>query len=382
MTNEQIRKRYLLHALLHKFTEQLFFAFGALLVYAKTGSVLNTLLFVVIGNISSLLMKSLGFNPSIKLFKEWGLILSMTLGLVLKVVALVGIFYLAPGYHYFYLLLFSLHVIENIGNTLYVIGASAVMVEVIGTSVMPGRSSAQIKMLHTVSGLMAALVGIFMSAHGSFLYLFLIGGIVLLGSTIPLVGIPTPKLPLFSFRKNLQTISPAMFFANVNPDHQFKVTGLPLIILAISASLDISIWVSAGVAVVSIITAYVAGWVKDHHGTWLICVALGIGIASWVAYGFVSSPIAFLLVSILVGLATEVLGVSREAQMGIDLRGNVLGGTMAFEFARSIGIVIGSSILLIAYLVAGNLPQLMLVMGGLFLIPKALYAVGSAKNET
>ena len=61
---------------------------------------------------------------------------------------------------------------------------------------------------------------------------------------------------------------------------------------------------------------------------------------------------------------------------------NVLGGTMAIEFARSIGILIGSVGLLVAYIVIGRLPQLLLVVGGLFLIPKAIYAAKDSDRDT
>ncbi|HYD91058.1 MAG TPA: hypothetical protein VEA37_06160, partial [Flavobacterium sp.] len=245
MPHDQMRKRYFLHTLLHKFTEQLFFAFGTLLIYSKTGSILNTLLFAVIGNIATLFMKSAGFGPSIKLLKKWGLVECMTFGLIVKVITLVGIFYLSPEHSYFYAILFSLHIVENIGNTLYVIGANTIMFEVIGASKTPGYSSAQVMSLHTLSGLLAAITGIFLNAHDSFLYLFLVGGIILLGSTIPLKGITTPELPHLSFRENLKTISLPMFLANINPNHQFKIIGLPLLILALSASLDVSIWITA-----------------------------------------------------------------------------------------------------------------------------------------
>lgn len=376
MPNDQIRIRYLLHTLLHKFTEQLFFAFGALLIYAKTGSILGTLLFVVVGHATTLLMKSIGFRPSVALFRKWGLVPSMTLGLVLKVITLISIFYLSPDSIYFYAILFSLHIVENIGNTLYVIGANTIMLSVIGASKTPGYSSAQITSLHTLSGLLAAVTGIFLNSHDSFLYLFIVGSAILLGSTIPLSGIPTPELPRLSFWKNLKTISLPMFLANIEPSHSFKVVGLPLIILSISASLDISIWITGGIAVLSIIAAYIAGWVKDHHGVWIIWLSLCVGVLSWVMYGFIHSPLAFLFVSTFHVLSTEIINVSREARMGTELRNNVLGGTMAFEFARALGILAGSGILLIVYLLFGNLPQLILIIGGLPLIPKAIYAVG------
>src|SRR3989344_6274462 len=321
-------------------------------------------------------MKSVGFGPSVALFKKWGLVPSMTFGLVLKVIALVGIFYLLPEHSYFYAILFFLHVIENIGNTLYVVGANTIMITVIGASSAPGYSSAQITSLHTLSGLVAAITGIFLHTQASFLYLFLIGSAVLLGSTIPLSGIPTPELPRLSFWKNLKTISMPMFLANFEPSHPLKIVGLPLIILTLSRSFDISIWITAGIAILSVIAAYLAGWVKDHNRSWVIWLALCIGILSWVGYGLVHLPVAFLFITVFHVLATEIINVSREARMGTELRGNVLGGTMAFEFARAAGILLGSGILLIAYLIFGHLPQLILVIGGLALIPKALYAVG------
>lgn len=379
MTDSQIRKRYLFHTLFHKFTEELFFAFGALLIYAKTGSILGTLLFAVIGHVGTLLIKSAGFASAITLFRKWGLVSSMTFGLLLKVIALGGIFYLSPESAYFYPILFSLHILENAGNTLYVFGASAIMLEVIGAAKAPGHSSAQIKALHIFSGLLAALTGVWLNSQGSFLSSFLIGGAVLLGSTIPLRGLPTPQLPQLSFRQNLRSISLPLFLANMNPNHQMKVIGLPLIILSLSASLDTSIMITAGVAIAGIMASYIAGWVRDHHGSWMVWLALVAGILGWGAYGFVNTAQGFLLASIVVGLATEVIGVGREARMAIDLKGNLLGGTMAFEFARTLGTFIGSSILLIAYVATGSLPQALLAIGGLFLIPKAIYAVGSPR---
>src|SRR3989344_4082855 len=217
MTLAEIRKRYLLHTLLHKFTEQLFFAFGALLIFTKTESILGAIMFAVIGNTTTTLAKSLGFGSTINLFRRIGLTRTMSIGLMMKVLALCGIFYLEPGTSWFYAALFSLQIFESAGNTLYVVGANTIMFGVIGSSRAPGLSSAQISALHTLSGLLAAGAGILLSGFDSFLYSFLLGGVVLLGSVFPLSGLPTPKIPAISFFRNLKRISASMFLANVNP---------------------------------------------------------------------------------------------------------------------------------------------------------------------
>lgn len=376
MTESQIRARYLAHAALHKFSEQLFFAFSALLIYAKTGSLLGTLLFFLVGNVASLLMKSIGFGPSVALFRRWGLMPSMTFGLVLKVLTLAGIFYLPPGYEYFYLVLFLMHAMENAGNVLYVTGANAIMLEVIGASDHPSRSSAQVITFHIASGLLAVLAGVWFNAQGSFLHLLLLGGLALLGSTIPLRGMPMPDLPRLSFGKNLRTVSLSLFLANINPNYQIRALGLPLVVLTVLESFDTSVGVIAGVALVSMAAAYAAGRIEDRGGAWLIWSSLALGIVAWVAYGFVRSPLGFLVASVLASLATEAITIGREARMSSELRHELLGGTMAFEFARSIGMLLGTIILVGAYLFVGHLPQVLLAIGGLFLIPKAFYAAG------
>src|SRR3989344_1400173 len=303
MIDGEIRRRYLLHSFFHKFTERLFFAFGALLIFAKTGSLFWTLMFALVGHVGTILLKSGGFPWLIKLFRSMGMVRGMTLGLFLKAGALAAIFYIDPGYAFFYHIILALSVVSNVGNTLYVTGANALMFEVIGVSGTPGRSSAQIAIFHTISGLLAAAMGILLGNQDVFLYSFLVGGAALLVSTLPLWGIATPPIPAVSFRANLKKISLSMFFANVNPDHEISVMGLPLVIFVLSASLQKSIWITAAIAIAGILVAYGAGWLRDHHGSWFSWLALSVGIVAWAAYGFVDTPIGFLIPSIFAGLA-------------------------------------------------------------------------------
>ena len=376
MTTETIRKRYLIHTILHKFTEKLFFTFGILLIFAKTNSIPTTLLFVLFGVVVNLLLKSVGLPIVTGLFRNFGLVSTMSLGLLIKASSLFGIFILQPDLSYFNSILFLLSGTETIGNVLYVVGANALMFQVIGTSKHSGSSTALITILQIASGLVATAVGIVLALNDAFLYTFLVGVIVLLISTIPLLGIKIFTFQDVSFSKNLRKISLGMFFANVNPEHEYKVTAVPLIILMLSASLETSVWISAAVAATSIVLSFITGKLLDRRSIWVIWTAFFVGTFAWVLYGFAVSPIHFLIPGILIGLSAEVLGIGREAKMSKELYAdnNIFGGTLAVEFGRASGKLIGLIILLAAYVLYDTLPQLLLITGGLFLIPITLYS--------
>ena len=172
-----------------------------------------------------------------------------------------------------------------------------------------------------------------------------------------------------------------MLWANFNPDHEIYVTAVPLAILLLSASLKLSININAIIAVFGIMLAYLAGSLKDRDRTWLVWWALAIGIVSWGAYAFVKTPLGFIIPGVLISLCMGILTLYRESRMGpyMNQARSFLGATFAIEFMRSMGGLIATVLILLAYLIFNTLPKEFLAISWLFLIPLALYGVKKSR---
>jgi hypothetical protein len=378
MDNQQIRRRYFLYTVLSTFTQSLFFAFGALLIFSKTHSILGVLLYNLAGDITSVSIKSLAFAAISRSMRRVGFIPVMIIALLMNIGAYIAIFSLTGHTPYFYPLLFLAAIIGNIGSATYNVCGTTLMLRVIGSSSAPGFSAAQIDSLKIISGLLAVIVGVILSHYGLFNLAFLAGALMLLGSVIPLSKIPDPPIPEISFRDTIKKIPRRMLWANFNPDHEISVTALPLVILLLSASLKLSINISAVIAAFSIVFVYLAGTMKDRDRTWLVWVALAVGIVSWGAYVFVKTPIGFIVPSVLVALSMGILTLYREARMGpfMNRTKSFLGATFAIEFMRSLGGLAATVLIVLAYLIFRTLPKEFLAISWVFLIPLALYGAG------
>jgi hypothetical protein len=381
MNSEQIQKRYFLHTILNKFTQNLFFSFGALLIYYKTGSIPLVIVYYLTGNIAAALTKSIGLKTVVRIMRKFGFIPAMTGGLLINMAGLLVIFSLNHSTSYFLLTLLLVTAISHIGIAVYHVGNTTLQLEIIGNSKTPGFSAAKIDIINIAGGLLAVAAGVIFHHYERFDFLFLIGALMMFASTIPLYGIPAPAMPDANFFANIKAIPKRMLLANFNPDHEIQVVGLPLIILLASASLKFSIQATAAIGAFSIILSYINGKLIDRKRSTIVWVALIIGIIFWSSYIFIEVPLWFAIAGIAIALTMNILTLYREAHMGLFMRqtGDFLNATFVVEFARSFGSFFGNAILLLAYLAFGSLHKNILAFSWLFLLPLALYAASSIK---
>ena len=382
MNDLQIRNRYFFYTILQTFTQKLFFAFGALLIYSKTHSIPIVLLYGLSGSSVSLFMKSYGFNIVTYFMRRFGFVATMVFGLMLNTSCYSMIFLLNTEMTLFYLFLFLCGALGSIGSSIYNVCGSTLQLQIIGNSKTPGLSAASIDVMKTASGLLAVMLGIILNNYGLFEYSFLIGALMLLMSTLPLHGIPNPKVPLISFKDNIKKIPKAMLWANFNPDHEIAVTAVPLAILLLSASLKLSANVNASIAIFSIVLAYGSGMLKDRNKIWVVWLMLAIGVISWTSFVFVKTPLSFIVPTVIISIIMNILTLYRESRMGPFMRNtdNYLGATFAIEFMRTLGGLVATALILLVYLSLETLPIKLLAVSWVFLLPLALY--GANKYRT
>lgn len=381
MDVKQIRNRYFLYLVLNTFTQSLFFAFGALLIYSKTHSILWVLLYNLVAGITSVIVKSIGFNITVKNRHRWGFAQIMTVGLFLKILSFLAVFLLTNTTPSFYVILLCMGIAGNLGSAIYNTGNTTLALEVIGISEFPGFSAAQINILEILSGLLAIIAGVILNYYGLFNYLFLVGALMLFLSILPLYGIPSPKAPGSNFKSNFKTTPWSMILANFNPDHEIQVTGIPLIIFLASLSIHLSVEVNAAIAAFSIVFAYITGILIDKKNKQMIYVTLFLGIIAWSSYVFVKTPIGFIIPGIVITIVMSILTLYREARMGsyMQKKGDYLNNTFVIEFARSCGSLFATLLMLALYLIFNNLPKDILAMSWIFLLPLAWYGIQQTK---
>lgn len=373
---------YLLHAVLQSFTEQSFYVFGSLLFYLKTGSVINTLFFGLTLKLTAVIVKSVFVKSFLQLVKSVGVVPIMIASLFLWSVSLGALFFIHADSHQGLVLFFLTGVVYSIGHSGYWMLSNAFGFSFIGLSKVPGRYSAYWQIAIILATLSASVAGLLLHLDHNFLVMLFLMGIMLVISIIPLRYIDSPPVTVVSFTECIQKISTHGLLSNINPEQTMRTTAVPLIILFTFGSLSKSIWISVVVAVVTMTCVYLAGRAKDHQNNitiGLAGVSLIIGI---LLYGFIHSPLAFVLIGILVGVSLAMVDTAREAGAGRELTNNrdAIAGTIAIEWARSFGGFIGMIILIIAYLITGTLWQPILVVGAFTLLPKISYAIKNIQS--
>ena len=120
---------------------------------------------------------------------------------------------------------------------------------------------------------------------------------------------------------------------------------------------------------------------KDNRVLWLGII---LALISLSAYGFIKTPLEFIIFGILIGLSENIIDTAREAGLGREVSNSSqpIEATVAVEFARSLGGVIAYIVLILTYLVFHSIWQPVMVLGALFIIPKAAYALKNIKAIT
>lgn len=370
-------KIYLLHAVLLGFTEMSFYIFGSLLFYLKTGSVINTLFFGLTLKAVALVIKSVLVKPFLKMVKSLGVIQVMVVSIFIWGAAAISLFLIKVTGLDSLFLFFMAGAVYAAAHSCYWMLSNAFGFKFIGQSKIPGQYSSYWQIATILAGASASLAGLFLHLDHNFLLLLFLMGCMLVASAIPLKYVMAPEVKVVSFNDCARVISVHGFWANINPEHDMTTVAVPLIILFTFGSLSKSIWISVTVALITMLFAYLVGHAKDRRSNKLpalggITLALGM-----VAYGFIKSPLAFVVVGVLVGVGTSMVDTAREACAGRELTNNqdAIAGTIAIEFARSFGGFVGELTLIVSYIIVGSLWQPILILGAFSVLPKVFYAI-------
>lgn len=370
-------KHYLLHAFLQNFTETGFFIFGSLLIYSKTRSLLLLLLFGMVKKSTDLLLKSLLVKQFLKFVQATSAIFVMKLSLFLWGVSLISLFLLDVHGGFSLVMLFVIAALYAVSNSSYWILSNAFMFEYVGGSALPGRYSSYLFMTITLSSLLAGLSGLLLNLNDNFVILFVLMGGMLLLSMFPLHYLKPLPVKVVSFKECLKKISPAAFWANVNPEHDLITTAVPLTILFIFGSLSKSATISALATLITIIFVYLVGRNKDSNSNRLVWMGVIALVSTLVLYGFIKTPAQFLILGVIWGISKTVVNTSREARLGREVfnSSEPIQATVVVEFARSFGGFISHSVLILTLAFAGSLWQPILMLGAVFVLPQVLYAL-------
>jgi len=383
MKNSHNYHKYLIHTFLHKFTEKLFFVFGSLLLYTKTESLLYVLLFFLTAKATSIFIRSVGLPLFFGLIKRFSMYVVLNIAVVFMAISFISLFYIPTSSTSFIYIFLGVAILKSVSNSIYVIISNTIMFNEIGLSNLPGKYTALVSIVQTSGGILSVLLGIFLNLRGDFLFLFIIAGVMLFGSVLPLRGMKLPTLHTTSFKKCFCKLSSPAILANINPSHTLQVVGLPLIIMLVFTSINTSIWISAIAAIATMIISYVTGSFKDGRKKYLNKFALVLFFIVWIWYGFANSEIQFIFLGIVGGLAATIIRVGRNARLSREITNTKqpLESTIAIEFSRGIGGFLGVLTLFIAYSITNTLPQMILVLGALFMLPKAIYAIGNIDGK-
>ncbi|TSC59688.1 MAG: hypothetical protein LiPW15_708 [Parcubacteria group bacterium LiPW_15] len=299
--------------------------------------------------------------------------------MLLFAVADFGIYYLPTDIHNFSVFLMLLAILHSFGNQIYWAPSNAIFFNALGSLDSPGKYSGIMSIVEMISATLAGVAGLLLSDPARFLYLWPLGGTVLLLSILPLLGLHISFEDHLSTIQGFKKLSLSAILANINPDHRFQITAIPLLLVFLFKSLNVSIWITGITFLASVLISYIAGRYKDSSRPFPYIIAtISLGLM-WILYAFAKTPLIFILLGVGVQLASLMLDVGREARLGREVvnSGNPLNTAFAIECSRAIGGTISFSVLLVVYLIYGPTAQLFLALGVIFILPRARYAIGN-----
>jgi MFS family permease len=374
-----IFKRYALHKFLQSFAFSLLIAFGALFIYAKTGSIGIALAGAFFEILGDLIIRSALVEWWWNTLLGRRQIFAMFVGMVITALTSFGIFLVNPSQTFGVGLLLILSAVSSFGTSIYAMPSNAVFYRTIGLSQRPGRYASLIKLASIGGAMFAAVISLVLNAHSHFLALLPCVALVVMLSLIPLIGLRLPKEKPVIWKRSLRRLSVRTLLANFAGDSRLQSTGVPLILVLLSGSLGESVFVTAAVLLVAAGLAYLAGKLKDYGRSSLFFVAL-IGLGGvWLAYAIIASPLWFIVVGSLQYILSTILDIGVDARLSREVAntGHFIEGAIATELVQALGTLTGTMILIVAYWLTGTLPQAILVLGIVFVIPRGLYALGA-----
>lgn len=377
-TNLNLFKRYAVHTFLQGFAQSLLVTFGVLFIYAKTGSIgvaLAAAFFEIAGD---LIIRS----PLVEWWwNKWlgrRLVWAMVVGTVITAIAALGIFIVDTSQPFAVPLMLILSAVSSFGTSIYWAPSNAVYYRLIGVSNLPGRYTSIIHILHIGSAMLAAVISLILNVQDNFLLLLPFVALMALLSLIPLVGVKLSQEEPVKWWRGMKSLSVRVFWANFNGEHRLRSAGIPLILVLLYGSLSQSAAIAAATLLFAAILGYFAGKLKDNSNASLFLIALIGLIFIWVAYAVVKAPIMFIILGTLEYIFSTILSIGRDARLSREIanRGHFMESSIAVETVRALGAMAGLIILIIAYWTTATLPQLILITGAVFVIPKGLYALG------
>lgn len=371
-------KRVLLNKFFGHYSFSVFFTFGALLVFEKTGSVIAALVFFLLLTFAKFISRTIGLRVYTSIAGKIGAFWTMALGILISSLISFLIFFIELDSVTSLAIFYLLPIILGFWRPFYTNVANALYYVAVGSSKWPGGSSSKLLIAEITSTILAVFTGFLLNQLDNFLFLFILQGVLFTFSMLPLRGVYLPSVKPMSLSLGFKRLSKKLIFANINPDHELRVTALPLIIAVFFGSIDTSIIVVSLVVLVNAFISYVAGKLKDKKSKTLsVIAALAISL-SWVVYGFASTEFLFVVLGIIQSLFTVVIQIGRQARMSREVvnAGNGWESTVAIEAARSFGAFLSILIMVIIYYFTHSLPQTLLITGAFWILPMAYYAIG------
>jgi MFS family permease len=355
----------------------LYFAFGSLLVYNKTHSIILTLIYNLVNYLGLVLLNSVLLPVTLKAVNFFGPKRCMAAGLVVLSLSYLMLFQIQASATYFAFILLLIALLNSLGSNLYYILSNTTYYLVIGNSDRPGMLSALLSTNSTVAGIIAAIVGLLFNQWQIVGYIFLAQGLLLIigVAALMLMDLPQPVYEI-KFPHYLKKLSLYEHLAAMELNHELATTAVPLIVLLKFNSLDKSFLVNSLVLLGTIVAVNLAGYLKDKNNNMFLYIASGIGVVGWIMYLFADTPGSFIILGILVGVSYKAIGTAFDGRLGRKFSNSGAGLEMqlSFNFSQILGrvfIIIG---LLLTYLISGSIDTLFLITGSLLIIPKIIFA--------
>ena len=306
----------------------------------------------------------------------------MFIGLLFLSISFFGLFYIDSSFIYFQIAFIILAIAHDFGAGMYWIFSNSILFKAIGTMKCPGRNASFIYMLYTGASILSAIIGVVFDRKEIFSFLFLLSGILLLLSMVPLRNIDFKLNKKISLKRALRNISSNALIGNLDLETPIKSTALPLILLLFFSSISESIFVISVSQIIAAIFAYLTGFSKDKKSPYMSYFGFILSICVWFLYGVASAAIFFIALAILESVSSTILSVDRTARLSRDVvnTGKTIETAIVIEIFRQIGPAISFTLLLGIYQLTNTLDQFVLIAGSFLILPKALYAMGGIER--
>lgn len=367
------------HWFFTSFTLNLFFIFGALLVYSKTESVFLTLFFYLLIYVSIIFSNTVFLKIFINALNRFGFKKVMVVGLIVLSGSYFLLFFTSNDVRFFNLIIFCAAILNGMSSNLYYMPAGTVRLNFIGKSKKPGFVSALYSANGIFSGILAVILALMFNLRQELDLLFLFAGASLIMSCLFLYYVEMKKqIYRIHLREYVSRLSFWEHLACAETTHELRTIALPLVILFSLGSISKSIWISGVVAIGTILIISITGHLKDKNNNFLLYAATLGSFFGWMAYLFVDSEAGFIVAGILTGMTYKMINSNFEARMGRCVANSECGldVRLAFNFSQILGRILIVVLLIGLYFFTGNIGKSILFLGFVFLIPKVAYALG------